>query len=125
MKALRKADQAGVRSIHHVERQAVKRARRVVEKALWNASLVNDDGCNDAGEAPSGWTEQERRMARDARQCERNVPFYMKLAMRVVESADRVAAARDQGPRISLNIGPVVQVQPAEYKVIDVDSKEG
>lgn len=117
MSALTRATKA----VQHAEHRAVRHARKVIESAIWKASLVNDDGTNDAGELPIGWSEQERRIARDARKSERHAPIYLKIATRAVESADRLAAARD-APRVALNIGAIIQVQPRQYPVVEIDA---
>ena len=117
MSALTRATKA----VAHAEHRAVRHARKVIESACWKASLVNDNGTNDAGELPLGWTEQERRIAMDARKSERHAPNYLKIATRITESADRLAAARD-APRVSLNIGAIIQVEARQYPVVEIDA---
>ena len=110
------------KEVGRIEHRAVRHARKVVEAAIWKATLVNDHGTNDAGELPLGWTEQERRIAMDARKSERHAPIYLKIATRLTENADRIAAAHDT-PRVQLNVA-VIQIEPRQYPVVEIDASK-
>lgn len=116
MKALNRIDQAGVRAGRAAERQVIRRAMRVVEKGALNATLINDDGLDDQGSEVI-LNERDKRVARDLRKSKRMAPVYLEVLLRRLESAEKVDAMRDQGPKLALNVGKVVVVQAVPYPV--------
>lgn len=116
MKALRPLDQAGIRAGRAAERGVIRRAMRVVEKGALNATLINDDGLDDQGSEVI-LNERDKRVARDLRKSKRMAPVYLEVLLRRLESAEKIDAMRDQGPKVALNIGKVVMVQAVAYPV--------
>lgn len=124
MKALSKKehDAMGARFLRNSEREIIRRMRHRIEKGILNASLVNDDGLDDQGSEVI-LNEREKRVARDLRKSRRNAPVYLEFQLRRVEGAEKAELLRDQ-PKVSLNIGTLVQVQPVAYPVVQIDDKK-
>ena len=100
-----------------------KIVERTLGKFVWaldHAAEANDDGCNDAGVVPEGWTEEQKRWVMDLRRSKRNAPFHVLALADIYTSRMRAEAALAEPPKVSLNIGQIIQVQPRELKVIDV-----
>ena len=106
---------SGVKAIQQIERQVIRKARRVVEQGALDATAIDDEG-----PAPEGWDERRTRVARDMRQSKRNAPVYIDVLSRIVENHDKIEAARAGGP-VQLNVGVVNVVQAPNYPVIDVE----
>lgn len=105
------------------ERKVIRRAKLIIEQGCIDAASINDDGANDEGEQP--FTGRRRRVALDLRQSARNKKTYLEFMLRRVEGAEKIEAARDQGPKYQLNNCVVINVTPREYPeqevgVIDV-----
>lgn len=92
--------------------------------ALAHAAHVNDDGKDDNGNVPEGWSEEDQRWVRDIRKCKRYVPSYQAALQEIFVSRLRAEAAQAAPAKVELNIGTIVQVQPAPLKVIDVEVKD-
>lgn len=118
---LTKLDQAGIKAGRAVERKVIRRAMRVVERGALNATLINDDGLDDQGSEVI-LNERDKRIARDLRKSKRHAPVYLEVLLRRLESAEKIDAMRDQGPKQALNIGKVVVVQQAAYPVQRIDA---
>lgn len=116
MKALTKPDQAGIKAGLAVERRVIRRAMRVVERGALNATLINDDGLDDQGSEVL-LNERDKRVARDLRKSKRLAPVYLEVLLRRLESAEKIDAMRDQGPKVALNVGKLLVVQAVAYPV--------
>lgn len=123
MKQLSRLDQIGVKAGLAAERQVIRRAMRVVEKGALNATLINDNGLNDQGKEV-GLNERDLRIARDLRKSKRMAPVYLEVLLRRLESAEKADALRDQGPKVSLNVGKVVVVQSVAYPVLSLPDRK-
>lgn len=126
-KALTVAEK-GRQALRHADRRAIKKATKVIERGYLDATKVNDDGLTNAGTNPFEGepdAEDRQRIAKDCRQSQRNAPVYLNLALRRVESAEKLDSLVDSGERTPLNIGQVVIVQAAPtYQSIDVTPKK-
>ena len=122
-KPLRKIDQAGFDVVRRVERNVIRKMRRLIEEGAINASRINDDGLDDQGSEVI-LNEQAKRIARDLRKSKRHAPTYLDIYYRRVEGAERAEALRD-GPKLNLNIGTLVHVQAIPYPVVAVDHRRG
>lgn len=120
---MNKIDRAGIKAGLAMERRVIKRAMRVVEKGALNATLINDDGLDDQGSEVI-LNEREKRIARDLRKSKRHAPVYLEVLLRRLEAAEKIDAARDQGPKVALNVGSVVVVQSPAYPVHQLGRKE-
>lgn len=118
---LRPIDQAGVAAVRAVERKVIRRMRKLVEQGALDASLINDNGLDDQGSEVI-LNERRKRVALDMRKSKRHAPVYIDFMKARVESTERADALRD-GPRLSLNVGVVVEVRPAQYPVKMIDHK--
>lgn len=121
-KPLRKIDQDGFNAVRRVERNVIRRMRKLVEEGAINASRINDDGLDDQGSEVI-LNEQAKRIAKDLRKSKRHAPVYLDVYYRRVEGAERADALRD-GPKLNLNIGTLVQVQAIQYPVQQIEHKK-
>lgn len=117
----------GREAIRHVDRRAIKKAVRIVERGIVDATQVEDNGLTAAGENP--WknepdAEQRQRIAKDCRTSRRNAPVYLELALRRIEGAEKLDSLVDASAPVALNIGVVNIVSPPTYESIDVTPKK-
>lgn len=122
-KALSTTENA-MRAIRQVERTAIRRAKRVIERGAYDATKIDDDGLpvGEAGEEVVRNPER-KRVAMDMRKPKREAPVYVEVMTRRLESAEKLDAASDQGQPVSLNIGVMVVQQGPQYSTLDVTPK--
>lgn len=110
-----------VKVIKSAERKAIRKARRIIEDGVVQAAALTDDGV--VLKEP---TDVQLNVARDLRQSKRNAPAYLEFALRMTETADKIAAAQNQGAPVALNIGVVniVQGAPPAYPAIEAEVKK-
>lgn len=118
-KALDRKTRSEVNKVMFRWNRRVERARRLYGYVIDAASL------DDEGKPPESWKSEpnyrERlRIARDARESKRNVPAYIEHLGRIIENADKMAAAQPQ--LTQLNIGTINLVQAPSYEAIDVQA---
>lgn len=116
-------DRAGIKVGRALERKVIKRARQAVERGALNAARINDNGLDDQGSEVI-LSEREKRIAMDMRKSKRNAPVYIEVLLRRTENAEKLSALRDQGPKVALNVGQVVLVQPVAYPVRQLDDQK-
>lgn len=109
-------DQAGVKAGLAMERRVIRKAMKVVERGALNATMINDDGLDDQGSEVI-LNERDKRIARDLRKSKRHAPVYLEVLLRRLEAAEKLDAMKDQGPKLSLNVGKMVVVQAVPYPV--------
>lgn len=109
----------GLRVLEQRRRKIVRKAEKVVEMAM-QASKIDDDSLK-----PEGWTDEEFRVAKDARLPSRDAPSYLDMCRRIKENTERLEAAKADNTPKSLNIGTINIVgERRKYDVIDVEGKE-
>lgn len=85
-----------------------RKARKTIRNAL-KASEIGGD--YDFSQKPEGWTDEEYRVAMDARLPKKSAPYYLEIAKQVASDMDRNQADEKQ----PLNIGTVNIVQAINY----------
>jgi hypothetical protein len=105
----------GVAVIQRVEKLVIRKARRIVQSALKGSEI------DEASPKPEGWTEREYRIAQDARNPKRAAPYYLEMAQKVCESADRIEAARNEQPKQELNGCTIINVVAPQYPVKKIE----
>jgi len=119
--------EAGIAAIRQVDRKAIRKAVNLVERGMLDATLINDEGVNDAGEDPFKGlpdAERRRRIAKDLRKSKRYSPVYVDVALKRIEGAERLDSITEQAAPVSLNIGTVNVVVPRQYETVDVTAKK-
>lgn len=118
--ALSRNDQLGMREAKAVERRVIRRARKIIERGIEDATMVTDEGVDDSGSEVL-LDERRKRIAMDLRKSKRNAPIYLDIAARMIESHDKIEAARNHGPRTQLNNYTVINFTPPTYETISLD----
>jgi hypothetical protein len=111
--------EAAVKAVEKAQSKALRKARRVIERGLVDATGLNEDG-QPVDDDAAQMRGRRLQVARDLRQPVRNMPSYLKLAADRLNMQDKIAAAEKVQAPVSLNIGTVVHVAPPQYEVIDV-----
>lgn len=111
--------EAAIKAVQRAENKALRRARKVIERGLIDATGLNEDGA-PVDEDAAQMRGRRLQVAKDLRQPVRNMPSYLKLAAERLNMQDKIAAAEKQQTPVNLNIGTVVHVAPPQYEVIDV-----
>lgn len=123
---LTKLDKQTLKAAERAERRVVRKARAIVEQGAVDATAITAAGTIIEGVAvdekgrPEGWSARRLNVARDMRESKRNAPIYLDIATRIVETADKLEAAKQQAAPVQLNIGTINVVTAPEYEVIDV-----
>jgi hypothetical protein len=94
--------------IVHGRDKRVRKATRILKAALKGSEIGGDE--YDYALKPEGWTNEQYRIAMDARKPKRDVPFYLEIARTVVSDADKAPEQAQQ-----LNIGQVINVVQVSY----------
>lgn len=118
VKALSPLAKATGRALRRTHTRVVRKALRKLEQGVSDAMGIDDDGATVPEDMRAS------HVAKDLRKSKRNAPYYLDVLLRRTESAEKLAAARDEGPRVSLNIGTVNVVVPPQYEVIDIEPTE-
>lgn len=108
------------------ERKVIRRAQKIIEQGILDAACINDDGTDDDG--VQLFAGKRKRVAMDLRETARNKKAYLEFALRRIEGAEKIEAAREQAPKYQLNNCVVINVTPREYpeqevSVIDVKAE--
>ncbi len=117
---LTKLDKEGIKAMERLERRVVRKARAIVEQGSVDATALTDEGTPVEEGLTKGWSARRRNVANDMRKSKRNAPVYIDVATRIVETADKMEAAKSQAAPIQLNIGAINVVTAPQYEVIDV-----
>lgn len=81
---------------------------------------------DDEGPKPEGWTTRDHRVALDGRKPVKVQPGYLAAAVRIAESYQRAAAAKENPvpPSLSVDVQVFVKNETYNYPVVDVEDKE-
>lgn len=110
----------GMQTMLRVERLAIRRGLKVIERGAFDATTIDDEG-NPVAPDVEPLTGKRKRVALDMRQSRRNSPVYIDVLTRRIESAEKADAIANQGAPRPLNIGVVNIVVPQQqYETIDV-----
>lgn len=106
------------KAIRRINRKVVRKALRRLEDAADLAMAIDDDG--------RAVPEPDRliHVAKDLRKSKRNAPYYIDVLVRRDETAQKIAAARDEGVPLQLNIGTVQIVAPQYPRLKLPETKE-
>jgi hypothetical protein len=126
MKGESEIEKVQQQTLRLTERTVIRRAKKLIEQGVLDAASINDDGTDDNGVQLFEGTR--RRVALDLRQTARNKKAYLEFALRRIEGAEKIEAAREQAPKYQLNNCVVINVTPREYPeqevgVIDVTAE--
>lgn len=114
------ATDVAVASIKYAERKIIRRARQIIERGVLDATCIDDDGTDGGVEV---FTDSRRkRVAMDLRKAARDKKAYLEFALRRVEGAEKVDAARE-APRVELNGCTVINVQAVVYPEMELDQE--
>ncbi len=124
--ALTKIDQLGMAVAKATERRVIRKARKIIERGIQDAASINDDGLDDSAadvllDEHGRVDERRRRIAKDLRKPKRDAPMYLDVSVRMLESHDKIEAARNHGPRTQLNNYTVINFTPPTYETISLD----